>query len=487
MNEENLKVEIMETESEALKRDPRLNFYGGTMMAFVPFLVFLIGCVGAALMGYANERVFYIICMFAIVVGLVLAKNKADYFDALVDGMTEKLILTAVMCYIFAGAFGSMLRVSGLVEGLMWLGIKAHLTGGFFCGFAFILGAVYCTAVGSAWATITGLTLFMYPAGIALDADPMVLAGAILSAGAFGDSLAPISDTTIVAATTMERPISDVVRSRLPVTLIAGVICLVLFVVTGGGSGSMDPEIVDDILATADPKGLIMIIPAAVTVFLAFKGYNLIQAISVGVAAVFIIGLPLNMFELDAMLSFKDGVFGGAIVDGVSGFTGLILLIILATGVSYIMQAGGAMERLLDKLQKFATSVRSAEVINWVIMSISASCLGQSIVSIIVGGPLVRTIGDRFKISRLRLANFCSAVHCMWGHSLPWCGSTLLFCTMMKEVSKTYTFIEPINNAVAFMPYTWYAYIIGSIFLIMALTGCFKMEEKTKGDNENEL
>lgn len=490
MKEKEKELDTLETEAvneidvqaaKALKRDPRLAFHGGPMMTLVPFLIFLVGCIVASFMGYANERVFYIICMFAMVIGLILAKDKLGFFEALVDGMTERLILTAILCYIFAGAFGSMLKASGLVEGLMWLGIKANLTGGFFCAFAFILGAIYGTSVGSGWATITGLTLFMYPAGIALGANPMVLAGAIISAGCFGDNLAPISDTTIISSATMERPIAQVVRSRLPITLIAGSISLILFIVLGGGGSDLDPQVVKEVLSTADPQGLLMLIPAALTVFFAFRGWNLLQALSVGMAAVFIIGLPLDMFNIEDMLCFKEGAFSGAIVDGVSGFTNLILLVILATGVSYIMQAGGALEALLDKLQKLAKTVRSAEIINWCIMSVSAFCLSQCVVSIIVAAPLIRTIGDRFKLNRCRMANFCDSVHCMWGYSLPWTGSTLLFCTMLRQASETYTFLTPVDNAATLMGYTWHPYILGGIFLFSAITGFLrKFEDKSE-------
>lgn len=440
-------------------------------MTLIPFLIFLVGCVGASIMEYANERVFYIICMFAMVVGLILAKNKAGLFDALINGMTEKLIITAILCYIFAGAFGSVLKVSGLVEGLMWFGIKANLTDGLFCAFAFVLGAIYGTAVESGWVTITGLTLFMYPASIALGANPMILAGAILSAGCFGDNLMPISDTTIISAATIERPISKVVKSLLPMTLIAGSVSLILFIIFGGGGGTLDPAVAEEVLETADPMGLLMLIPAVLTVFFAFKGWNLIQVLAVGLAAILIIGLPLDMFKLEDVIKFQGGEFSGAIADGVSGFTNLILLVILVTGVSYIMQTGGALEVLLDKLQYMAKSVRSAEIINWSIMSVAEFCLSQCVVSIIVAAPLIRNICDRFKLNRCRMANFCDSVHCMWSYSLPWTDATLLFCSMMKQAAETYTFITPITNAGALLPYIWHSYLIGGIFLISAITG----------------
>lgn len=457
--------------SQALKRDSRLVFHGGMMMSLVPFVFFLATSIISSALGYANEQVFWVLCMIALIIGMALAKNKADYFEAILDGMTEKLTTTAILCWVWAGAFGAMLKASGLVEGLMWLGIKANLTGGLFCCFAFILGAIYGTSVGSGWATITGLSLFMYPAGIALGANPMVLAGAIVSAGCFGDNLGPVSDTTIISAATMERGIAQVVKSRLPMTLLAGAISLVIFGILGGGGTTLDPEIANQILATADPIGLVMLIPAALVIVLAIRGWNLVQAITVGMISVLVIGLPMKLFSFDAMFHFESGAISGAFVSGISGFTGLILLVILATGVSYVMQAGGALELLLEKLTGLAKTVRSAEIINWLIMSVSAFALSHSVIAIIVASPLVRSIGDVYRINRCRLANFCDSVHCMWSYTVPWTGATLLLCRMTATAAETYSFVTPITNPVAVMPYCIHCFVLGGVFLLSAITG----------------
>lgn len=462
-----------------LHRDERLQFHGGVMVSLVPFAFFMVTCITASALGYANEQVFWVLTMIALMIGLAFSKNKMDYFDAIVDGMTEKLTTTAILCWVWAGAFGAMLKVSGLVEGLMWLGIKANLTGGLFCCFAFILGAIYGTSVGSGWATITGLSLFMYPAGIALGADPMILAGAIVSAGCFGDNLGPVSDTTIISAATMERSISEVVKSRLPMTFLAGGVSLVVFALLGGG-GTLDPAVAEAVLATADPRGLVMLIPSVLVIILALKGWNLIQAITCGMVAVLVIGLPMKLFTFDAMFCFADGGISGAFVSGISGFTGLILLVILCTGVSYVMQAGGALDALLEKLMSLAKSVRSAEIINWCIMSVSAFCLSHSVIAIIVASPLIRAIGDTYKINRCRLANFCDSVHCMWSYTVPWTGATLLLCRMTQQAAETYTYVTPITNPVSVMPYVFHAYILGAVFLFAAITGFGGRYEKQK-------
>ena len=77
-----------------------------------------------------------------------------------------------------------------------------------------LTSALFATAVGTGLGTIVGFTAVMYPVGIVLGASPAVLMGAIFSGAAFGDNLAPISDTTIVSAATQETDVGGVVRAR---------------------------------------------------------------------------------------------------------------------------------------------------------------------------------------------------------------------------------------------------------------------------------
>ena len=74
----------------------------------------------------------------------------------------------------------------------------------------------------------------MFPSGLILGADPVWLFAAILSGAAFGDNLAPVSDTTVVSATTQETDIPGVVRSRFKYAIAAAVPTLVIFLIFGG-------------------------------------------------------------------------------------------------------------------------------------------------------------------------------------------------------------------------------------------------------------
>src|SRR5690625_5317338 len=106
-------------------------------------------------------------------------------------------------------------RLGGLVEGLVWIGSVTGVEGGLFVALTFLLASVFSTAVGTGYGTTVAFCTLMFPAGIAVGADPVILFAAILAGAVFGDNLAPVSDTTIVSATTQEADVPEIGRAHV--------------------------------------------------------------------------------------------------------------------------------------------------------------------------------------------------------------------------------------------------------------------------------
>src|SRR5699024_11439908 len=99
----------------------------------------------------------------------------------------------------------------------------------------------------------------MYPAGVAVGGDPTFLFAAILAGAVFGDNLAPVSDTTIVTATTQEADVPGVVRSRFKYSIAAAVPAVILFAIFGGGGSTTNQPSAGSIMESVGPSGLIML------------------------------------------------------------------------------------------------------------------------------------------------------------------------------------------------------------------------------------
>ena len=127
--------------------------------------------------------------------------------------------------------------------------------GGVFVVLVFLAAMLFALGTGTSTGTCIALSPVLYPAGYFLGADPAMLGLAILSGAAFGDNLAPISDTTIVSAYTQGAEMRDVVRSRFPLAISAASISAVVFLVFGGG-GEVRP--LPEMQASLNPSGLFM-------------------------------------------------------------------------------------------------------------------------------------------------------------------------------------------------------------------------------------
>ena len=137
----------------------------------------------------------------------------------------------------------------------------------------FVASALFAVSVGTGLGTVVGFTAVIYPAGIVLGGHPAAIMGAIFSGAAFGDNLAPVSDTTIVSAATQETDVGSVVASRLKYVLPAAAISALLYFLFGGQESIIDSvEAVQLLEATANPQGLPMLIPAAIVFVVAIWG-----------------------------------------------------------------------------------------------------------------------------------------------------------------------------------------------------------------------
>ena len=191
----------------------RIRFHGGTAGALAPFAVFLAGVTWLALSGAPDERGFWPILLAALATGLALASERSRYADILIQGMSQPMVMIMIMAWLLAGVFGAVMGASGFVQSLIWLAGRAALGGTGFVVAAYLICCVVSTSTGTSLGTVLVCSPLLYPAGGALGANPTMLIGAILAGATFGDSISPVSDTTIASAMTQATDLAGTVKS----------------------------------------------------------------------------------------------------------------------------------------------------------------------------------------------------------------------------------------------------------------------------------
>jgi Na+/H+ antiporter NhaC len=448
-----------------------LSFHGGLAGALAPFIVFLGGVATLAIAGAPDEKGFWPILLAALTVGLLLATDRRRYCDAMLDGMSQRVVAVMLCAWMFAGVLGTILSASGFVGALAWLARSMHLTGGGYVGAAFVACALIATSTGTSFGTILLAGPLLYPAGGVALASPAALMGAILAGATFGDSISPVSDTTIASSGSQDADIGGTVRSRLRYAVPAGLVALVASVLIGGRSASGNTLAASSAaIAQVRPLALVMLAAPSLVIVMLLRHRHLIEALLLGSAVAATIAVALRLIEPGALLHVAPGTFGatGLVVDGIQRAIGVSVFTLLLVALVGTLQATDALERLVNAAEGRATSSRMAEW--WIVGVVSGAVLitTHSVVAILAVGPFAKQTGERFALSRYRRANLLDLTVCTWPFLLPWFLPTILAASASVGGD---AFGMPPQTALAIGLHNTYAWALVGAVLLAVTTG----------------
>lgn len=470
-----------------MKVDTRLGFRIGRFGSALPMLFFVVWAVVICLKGAPDTRGL----ILGVIIGLILAMffvkgSWSQYCQAIFDGMAQPVGVVAIVCWLWAGMFAQVLRAGGLVEGLIWLGKITGVTGSLFVGATFLLSATFATAVGTGYGTTLTFCNIMFPAGLIVGANPVAMLGAILSGAAFGDNLAPVSDTTIVSAVTQETDVPGVVRSRFKYAITAAIPAFILFLIFGGATKGigLDPALAKELMEkSTDPSGLLLLIPFALVIFLAMRGNHIVVSLTWGIITaslliiIFGLGTPRDIFYIDT----KARVAGGALVEGIAGYVEMCVLILLIVAAGYIMQVGGAMDGIKNWiLSRVKASVARAELSMCSIVASLNFFITVNTAAEIAAAPFVREVGRSFKLHPYRRANFLDAVSSALGYIFPWSGGVLIGYFTLLAVKRDLDWLILVSPTQVW-PYVFHGWLLVGVMFMAALSGFGRIYEAPDG------
>jgi Na+/H+ antiporter NhaC len=448
-----------------------LTFYGGLAGALAPFAAFLGGVAWLALNGAPDEKGFWPILLGALMLGLLLAKDRERYAEAMLDGMSERVVMVMLCAWLFAGVMGAVLSAGGLVTGLAWASRTVGLGGGAYVAATFLTTAIVSTATGTSFGTILLCGPILYPAGGAAGAMPAALMGAVLAGSTFGDSMSPVSDTTIASSGTQRVDIGGTVRSRLKYAVPAGLVALVASALLGGGGPVTDiaAQTASD-AAPASAKGLVLLLSPALVIAMLLRRTHLITALLTGVATAVGIALALQLVTPYDLLHIAPGTFGatGVLVDGMQRAIGVSVFTLLLVALVGTLQATDVLDRLVQASERRAHSARAAE--GWMVGVVSAAVLltTHSVVAILAVGEFARQTGERFGIDGYRRANLLDLTVCTWPFLLPYFLPTILTASASRSGE---AFGMPPLAAGTVGLYNTYAWALVAMVLFAVITG----------------
>lgn len=447
----------------------RLRMWGGVWGGLIPMLVLITVLFSLSIGGKGGVRAFWTAGWLALVLGLVLARNKSHYCSAIMRGLGDKNGIVIVTAWLFAGVFGKLMVAGGVVQGLLWMGLETGATGRLFVLVAFVAAMLFSMGTGTSTGTVLSLVPALYPAGVMLGAHPVALAVGILSGAAFGDNLAPISDTTIVSAFTQEADIRQVVKSRFPLAISAAVVTAFILLLFGSAETAGSAS---DVGAMVDPAGLLMLLSFAIVIISTLLGRHLVESLIYGNLAATFLGLCTKKIEIASLFRIPGtrGESTGLIQDGIESVSGAVLFALLMLAVTRILIETGVLDRILNALQRtLATSVIRAEL-SIVAITILASIpvASNAAAELLVGPGLVKPLGERFGLQPARRANLMDCSVCTIFYTMPWAIAVVVWAGAVASAAEAFS-IPGLPFGASFL--NPYSYALLLVLLVSIFTG----------------
>ncbi len=441
-NDENKKIEV----------------YGGNLGSWLPIFLLVVGMIVVVALDKTDFYVYQLLTLGAILLTFILVKNKKDFGDICIGGLKDEMLAIMIIAFLLAGILSKLLRYSGLVEALVHLASIFNLPPGVIPAIAFLICALISTSTGTASGSIVAVFPVMMPIGVELGCDASLIAGAVISGAIFGDNLAPISDTTIASALTQEEEIGNVVRTRMPYSLIAGSISFVLFLIFGfmtadTGVTSIETE-------GTNMAALVLLLVPVIMIIMMKKGWDLAGTLFICDALAILINIALGLISPAEMI---DG--DGPIVAGINGMIDMIIFCMFFFILIESMRKNGALDSLASTLMRRCKSVRSVQVIIVLASAFGTIATGGSSTGITFVGPMANQVAKNFKLKGTRVANLLDSTACATCAFVPFCTPYLLTLSLAVDVAgipDDYSYLSILKYV--FHPILLVVLFVGSIF-----------------------
>lgn len=460
------------------------------LLSLVPILILVfmlaiaIHLFGSDALGGGSQVCLLVASAICVLIGMYKYKRTWKDFE---DAITRNIagVATALLILLLIGALSGAWMVCGVVPTLIYYGIQI-IDPNFFLVSTCVICAIVSVMTGSSWTTIATIGIALLGIGKALGFEEGWIAGAIISGAYFGDKVSPLSDTTVLASSTVGTPLFTHIKYLLFTTVPSMLITLVIFTIAGlsydAPSGIQITEFTQALGDKFHISIWLMIVPVVTAVLIAKRVPSIITLFLSTILAIVFAFLfqPELLKEIsgagDGMMSLIKGgmatLFGSTSLDagnaeineliatrGMSGMMDTIWLIICAMCFGGAMTAGGMLESITSVFVRFAkscVSMVSSTVATGLFMNLTTA---DQYISIILTGDMFKDIYRKNGYDSCLLSRTVEDSVTVTSPLIPWnsCGMT------QSTVLGVSTFI--------YFPYCFFNYLSPLMSIFVAAIG----------------
>ena len=418
------------------------------------------------------------------------------------DQMTRTIgeVSVTLLILLAVGMLAGSWMISGVVPTLIYYGVQI-LSPRFFLVSACVICSLVSLLSGSSWTTIATIGVALLGIGDALGVSEAWTAGAIISGAYFGDKMSPLSDTTILASSSVRVDIFEHIRYMVLTTTPSILITLVIFLIAGlggsSGGGALHIEQYTEGLAETFNISLwTLLVPVVTGILIARKVPSLVvlfvSSMMAGIVAIILQPAILCQIAGDASLSTPAAIFKGLAITyygstavqtgydalnelvstgGMAGMLNTIWLIICAMCFGSAMVASGMISSITGVILRWVRtrlSLVSSTVGTGLFLNLTT---GDQFISIVLTADMFREVYDKEGYEPRLLSRTTEDAVTVTSVLVPWntCGMTQ--ATVLGVPTLTY------------LPYCFFNIISPLMTILVAALG-WKIRKRVDGPQE---
>ena len=423
-------------------------------VALLPLGLFLALFIGSGLyyQSTGTEYAFYkisgpVAILPAIILAILLDNGSlTQRVERFIAGVADNTLITMVLIFLLAGAFGSVAKAVGGVDSTVNLGLSI-VPSNLILPCLFLITAFIATSMGTSMGTIAAVAPIAVGVAESTDLPLAITTATVLGGAMFGDNLSIISDTTIAATRTQGCDMRDKFRFNLKIALPAALVTLLVLFFVGENA---------QIKAPGD-YNLLQVVPYLAVLILAVSGLNVFAVLIVGILLAGATGFITQDDYTVADLSSQ-------IYSGYGSMQEILILSLMIGGLGALMKNQGGLNWIANSIEKFGKSGNDKQVRKGE-FSLSLSVFRTNFVTpnnTISNLPLRRLAKDiatRYNVDPRRAASLLDIFSCVVQGLIPYGAQMLLAASLAK--------LSPLELTGS----TYYCWLLGVAAVISIIIG----------------
>jgi len=452
------------------------------MAVLVAMLTLVIKVFGADAIEGGSQISLLVASSVAALIAVVICRCEWSTLEkAIVNNIRTSA--SAIIILLLIGAVASTWMLSGIVPTLMYYGLKI-IHPSMFLAVACLICAIVAIVTGSSWTTIATIGVALMGVGEAQGYAEGWVAGAIISGAYFGDKVSALSDTTVLASSTVRVPLFEHIKYMTITTIPSFVVALVVFMavsLTHEVDTSIHvAELADTLQSSFNISAWLLLVPVATMVLIARRLPALVTLfLSVVMACV---AMVVAQPEVVAAIG-GDGEFptfralmtvcststaldtGNATINelvatsGMQGMLNTIWLVLCAMCFGGVMAGSGMLAALTQLFAKFV--YRTASIVaSTLATGVFANLLtADQYISIIITGETFRELYAKRGLEARLLSRSVEDTATVTSVLVPWNSCGMTQSTVLGVATLTY------------LPYCLFNLISPLMSLLVAIVG----------------